>query len=202
MELGATLCRPSSPQCLLCPLRAGCAGLAAGDPERFPARPARPASIPMLRVALVARRRGRVLLRRRSEPPNEGFLELPDVEVPLRGGEELEVAARPTSAAAAARLRTALERALLREHGLRVRTGQPGRAVRHGIMRWTIRVVPLPGELLAGRVRAPLQWTDPRAPDVPLTTAARRILSAADEQREGRAAGYPRAHHAGAREPR
>ena len=202
MELGATLCRPSSPQCLLCPLRAGCAGLAAGDPERFPTRPARPASIPMLRVALVARRGSRVLLRRRDEPPNEGFLELPDVEVPLREGEDLEAAARPADAAAARRLRSALERALLREHGLRLRAAQPWRAVRHGIMRWTIRIVPLPGVLLAGRIRAPLQWADPRAPDTPLTTAARRVLAAADEQRAGPATRYPRAHDAGAREPR
>ncbi|HEX5011379.1 MAG TPA: A/G-specific adenine glycosylase, partial [Planctomycetota bacterium] len=53
MELGATLCRPAAPQCLLCPLRAGCAALAAGAPERFPRRPPRAAAVPMLRVAAV-----------------------------------------------------------------------------------------------------------------------------------------------------
>jgi A/G-specific adenine glycosylase len=202
LELGATLCRPAAPSCLLCPLRESCAARAAGDPERFPARPARPAAVPMLRVAALVHRDGRVLLRRRSSAPNEGFLELPDVEVPLRAGESLDAAARPADAAASRRLRAALERALLREHGLRLRAGAPGAPVRHGIMRWTIRVVPLASALLSGRVRAPLQWADPRAPDLPLTTVARRVLAGEAEARGGPLAGYARARHAGARESR
>ncbi len=42
MELGATLCTPRRPRCLLCPLRDACRALAEGDPERYPtARPRR-----------------------------------------------------------------------------------------------------------------------------------------------------------------
>jgi A/G-specific adenine glycosylase len=208
MELGATICRPTAPQCEPCPLRASCLALASGAPERFPVRPPRPAAVPMLRVALLARRGERVLLRRREVAPNAGFLELPDVEVPLRPGEELEAAARPT-AESGRRLGVALERELLREHGLRVRAGLPRPAVRHGIMRWTIRIVPLPAEQLSGRIRAPLQWADVSAPDVPLTTATRRILAAddaepadADAERPAAAARYPRASNARARKPR
>jgi A/G-specific adenine glycosylase len=36
MELGATLCTPTSPACLLCPVSAGCAAAAMGEPARFP----------------------------------------------------------------------------------------------------------------------------------------------------------------------
>ena len=36
MDLGAGLCTPRSPQCLLCPVSALCAGRAQGDPTRFP----------------------------------------------------------------------------------------------------------------------------------------------------------------------
>ncbi len=36
MDLGATICLPRSPQCLLCPVNAQCAGRLSGDPERFP----------------------------------------------------------------------------------------------------------------------------------------------------------------------
>ena len=36
MDLGATICTPRTPRCLLCPLRAGCAGHAAGEAERYP----------------------------------------------------------------------------------------------------------------------------------------------------------------------
>ena len=36
MELGATVCAPASPRCLVCPLRAWCAAAAEGAPERYP----------------------------------------------------------------------------------------------------------------------------------------------------------------------
>jgi A/G-specific adenine glycosylase len=36
MELGATVCTPTSPQCLLCPLRAHCKASSTGEPERYP----------------------------------------------------------------------------------------------------------------------------------------------------------------------
>ncbi|WP_284054130.1 A/G-specific adenine glycosylase [Stakelama marina] len=36
MDLGATICTAGAPKCLLCPLRADCAGHATGDPERYP----------------------------------------------------------------------------------------------------------------------------------------------------------------------
>src|SRR4030095_7135425 len=36
MELGATVCTPRNPQCLLCPVREHCAAFAAGVQERIP----------------------------------------------------------------------------------------------------------------------------------------------------------------------
>lgn len=36
MDLGATICTPRSPKCLICPLAETCAGRAGGAPERFP----------------------------------------------------------------------------------------------------------------------------------------------------------------------
>lgn len=66
MDLGATLCAPRRPKCILCPLRKYCIGLAASDPERFPVRAAK-AEKPMRRgSAFVALRNdGAVLLRKR-----------------------------------------------------------------------------------------------------------------------------------------
>jgi A/G-specific adenine glycosylase len=37
MDLGATICRPKSPECGRCPLSADCIALASGGPERYPA---------------------------------------------------------------------------------------------------------------------------------------------------------------------
>lgn len=42
MELGATVCRPKKPTCLLCPWAGTCRGLKTGNPEAFPARRPRP----------------------------------------------------------------------------------------------------------------------------------------------------------------
>jgi A/G-specific adenine glycosylase len=39
MELGATICLPLNPQCLLCPARPHCAGFATTEPTQFPALP-------------------------------------------------------------------------------------------------------------------------------------------------------------------
>lgn len=43
MDLGAQICTTRSPRCLLCPLREGCAGYAAGAPESLPVKPAKKA---------------------------------------------------------------------------------------------------------------------------------------------------------------
>ena len=36
MDLGATICRPKSPDCAACPLNSDCVAFASGQPERFP----------------------------------------------------------------------------------------------------------------------------------------------------------------------
>ena len=41
MDLGATICTPRRPRCLLCPLRTDCAAFASGAPEGFPVKPAK-----------------------------------------------------------------------------------------------------------------------------------------------------------------
>ncbi len=73
MELGATLCRPQSPRCLLCPWRALCRARALGRQEAFPAPKPRK-SIPHYEVAAAVTLReedGRILVARR---PTESML--------------------------------------------------------------------------------------------------------------------------------
>ncbi|KMS55126.1 adenine glycosylase [Novosphingobium barchaimii LL02] len=43
MDLGSGVCTSRSPRCLLCPLSAGCAGRASGEPERLPVKAAKKA---------------------------------------------------------------------------------------------------------------------------------------------------------------
>src|SRR3954447_16114758 len=65
MELGATLCSPRNPKCLLCPLRSGCRAAAEGDPERYPVpKTKREPERHRLLVAVVEEASGVLLFRR------------------------------------------------------------------------------------------------------------------------------------------
>ena len=68
MDLGATICTPYRPRCVLCPLRSCCAAAAAGLAEALPARAAKPERPLRHGVAFwLTRPDGAVLLRRRPE---------------------------------------------------------------------------------------------------------------------------------------
>ena len=56
MELGATLCTPKKPSCLVCPMRSLCRGVAEGDPAELPVKRKRSKSLPVEeRIALVVK---------------------------------------------------------------------------------------------------------------------------------------------------
>jgi A/G-specific adenine glycosylase len=94
MELGAMLCRPQSPQCLLCPWRDLCSACALGQPEAFPLpKPRKP--IPHYDVVAAVTRRDddRVLVtRRRQEDMLGGLWEFPGGK--CEDGETLPAALR------------------------------------------------------------------------------------------------------------
>jgi A/G-specific adenine glycosylase len=85
MELGALVCTPKSPACLICPVMERCAGRLAGKEEQLPvksrAKPPRPEYRVCALVEGSGENEGLVLLRRRSE---KGLLasmwELPHAE--------------------------------------------------------------------------------------------------------------------------
>ena len=67
MELGATVCLPKNPSCLVCPVSASCAARIEGDPERYPARK-RERLVPTVDVvSLLVQRGAQVVLLQR--PP-------------------------------------------------------------------------------------------------------------------------------------
>jgi A/G-specific adenine glycosylase len=83
MELGATVCLPREPLCLLCPLASTCEGHRLGLASTLPVL-APPKAPPLVHAAaLVARQDGAVLLgRRRSDALFGGLWEPPTVEAP------------------------------------------------------------------------------------------------------------------------
>ncbi len=150
MELGATVCTPAAPACAVCPLSRRCAARAAGLQERIP--PSRRARAPVeVRAAVaVVTRRGRYLLRRRSDPDlMHGLWEFP----------------------AAGRGR--------RSDGLRLAVGRSVATVRHSITYRRLEVSIHPARLLAEPPRRGYRFVAPRdLRRLPTSSLVRKVLSA------------------------
>jgi A/G-specific adenine glycosylase len=128
MDLGATLCVPRAPACLLCPLRDLCAARRLGVQHERPVTAARRPAPTRVFLAGVVRKRGRVLIEQRPEGELLGGLwAFPAVE--LDGG-----AGQPEPAQ--------LRRGLRARLGLSVRVGPLAHALAHAFthFRLTLRV--------------------------------------------------------------
>src|SRR6185436_16880829 len=68
MDLGATICSPERPNCLICPVAKQCAALGEGDPDRYPVKPEKKDRPVRYGSAFVLTRGDKVLLVRR--PPS------------------------------------------------------------------------------------------------------------------------------------
>ena len=82
MELGATVCLPREPQCLLCPLQANCRALAMGRVGEFPVKLRKPLKKEIELTLLVIERKSELLLWQRTDARGRmaGFWELPSIE--------------------------------------------------------------------------------------------------------------------------
>ena len=82
MELGATICVPKEPLCSSCPLNRHCAARRLGAVDKFPEPAEKIAMRARHFVALIVRRKGAVLVRKRSaDLVNGGLWEFPNLEI-------------------------------------------------------------------------------------------------------------------------
>lgn len=79
MEMGATMCTPKNPRCLLCPVRGGCLGLARGIAQELPRKAKKKAQRVENRAVLLVFAQGRVLIVKREERLLGGLFVFPDV---------------------------------------------------------------------------------------------------------------------------
>jgi A/G-specific adenine glycosylase len=82
MELGATICLPRDPQCLLCPVADLCSARLQGRQGEFPPKRTRPETIRMQRTLYILERDAAVLVWERPSRSRSlaGFWELPESE--------------------------------------------------------------------------------------------------------------------------
>jgi A/G-specific adenine glycosylase len=136
MELGALVCTPRAPKCLVCPVREQCRGLAAGNPEALPTRQKAAEPKRIEATAALIRRGGALLAVRR--PPSGllgGLWDLPGGD--RTPGEDLQ---------------SALERALRERLGLALSSVSPLGEVRHQFTHRTLRLNVFRAEPKPGRV--------------------------------------------------
>lgn len=79
MEMGATMCTPKNPKCLLCPVRESCRGLALGLAQELPRKAKKKAQRVENRAVLLVFCENRVLVVRRQEKLLGGLYVFPDL---------------------------------------------------------------------------------------------------------------------------
>lgn len=147
MDLGATVCTPTEPNCQRCPIGQWCAAYATGKQQDIP-RPARRIELTDVVEATVAvQHRGRYLLRRR--PHGERWAGLWDFpRYPVAEHEPLS--------------RTLVDQ-VRAQTGIGITLGDQLAEFKHGVTRYRITLRCFHAERQAGRLRtdADLQWIAP-----------------------------------------
>ena len=132
MDLGATLCTRTKPDCPHCPLRAGCRARKLGTPQDFPVRTARVITpVKTTHMLMIHDPRGRVLLTQR--PPVGlwgglwGFPECAD--------DDVQAWCRKTL-------------------GLKIKTEKPWPVLRHAFSHFRLDITPIPARVVGGTMQA------------------------------------------------
>jgi A/G-specific adenine glycosylase len=175
MELGALVCTPSQPRCGQCPIANHCVAFRDGSQDRIPLKTVAPAAVDVREVAVLVRRRGRVLLVRRPENGRwSNMWEFPHGE--LRRNESPEAGA---------------ERALAELTGLTADIGPELMTVRHVVMHFRITMTCLEAQQRGGKFHSSFyveaRWLSPaRLAEFPVSSPQRKLtkeLSRAVRQR-------------------
>jgi A/G-specific adenine glycosylase len=174
MELGATVCLPSRPQCPSCPVKGLCQGRIQGVADKIPFKaPSRPSEKQILMMVLVAGSGGRLLIIKRDHPTlMTGLWEFPVIEcTELAQGDPMGISSRFNS-----------------ELGLRLTGLKQIGQVRHAITYRRIQLQVYAARLTGGipsamRFRCDARWMEPPEQAVfgmsSLSLKAMRLLESA-----------------------
>lgn len=151
MELGATICVPKNPRCVVCPVQRDCVARALGLQNVLPTKRAKK-ELPHKTIAAgVIYKNGKLLIQQRlSEGLLGGLWEFPGGKV--EAGESLE---------------QCVAREVREELGIEIRVGEKIIAVEHAYSHFSITLHAFRCEFVAGRVKISsaqkFKWVRPRA---------------------------------------
>mgnify|MGYP002623406918 FL=1 len=173
MELGATVCTPTAPQCATCPLQRDCGAFREGLQGEIPPAKPRAQVTHVLEAAVAIERRGRYLLRQRgAEERWAGMWDFPRIE--LQVGTK-----RDCSSGASPKVRAAVERRLAESTGLTARIDSLVTDFSHSVTRYRIRLLCFRARHRAGTIdRNGRAWRWVRASDfreLALSVSGRRF---------------------------
>ena len=176
MELGATVCTPRTPSCLICPVAADCLARALGRQDALPIRtPKAPPLAVAEACALVARADGHLLIVRRGPGGLwDGFWEFPTVHVA-----GADPAGRSFGPGAAVDLAEGVRRLT----GVAARIGPVVETVRFGVTKHKVELAAhaaaaIGGDLAPGPGLDRAAWVAPSAlGDHPFGAAGRRLIA-------------------------
>ena len=177
MELGATVCSPTEPDCPNCPVQRCCGAFAEGSQHKIPQPPRRPLITDVTEIAAVVWRNGRCLLRRR--PPGErwaGLWDFPRFEFAGNGSDASSPAA-PSSRAA----RLWLQKTILSDLNLDVIVRDEVATLKHSVTRYRITLRCFHAEHRQGSATdngTEFRWTTPEdLGEFALSTTGRKLAS-------------------------
>jgi A/G-specific adenine glycosylase len=167
MELGALLCRPTSPHCTVCPLATDCVAFQDGRTMELPVKSKRkPVPHHHIAVAIIWKQDSILIGRRRQDRMLGGLWEFPGGR--QQPGEDLAETARRKVAA---------------ETGVQIRLDQPYCQVNHGYTHFKITLTAFRGVWLSGNATPmthdELRWVHPNHLEAyPFPKTGMRVIEA------------------------
>ena len=162
MELGAEICTPNQPRCLLCPVAAICPTRQQGLQEQIPVAARRVSYSDLNEIAVVVRRRNEILLRQCGQSERwAGMWDFPRFKNESNVNTNRQIA-------------TNVEMLT----GVEVKPGEKLTTIKHGVTRYRITLDCYLAQRQAGRIRrnAACTWTTPsKLNSFPLSVTGRRI---------------------------
>jgi A/G-specific adenine glycosylase len=173
MELGALVCTPRSPRCLICPLREECVANRQGLPSRLPELAARPKATAVVMAAAIVEKRDRILMYRHTRSAL-----LKDLwELPLGECRNGEVP------------REALAREARATYGLALEVGEEVARVKHSIMNRRIMLHAFAAELTTSpkpALEGECRWVDRQeVSELAVSSMVRKVLDKSEREGKG-----------------